>query len=226
MPLTRRGFLTSALVAGTALVLPSAAYAATDHGGHRVSPATALERLRHGNQRWVSGQTQKLNYAPQGTQPTDGQWPFAAILSCSDSRVDPEDIFDVSPGNIFVVRNAGNVVDEDVLGSLEYAVDHLPVSLIVSMGHSQCGAVGAAQVALETGDLPPKYIRDVVERIMPALRALPPGHTRSEAVAANAQHSSRQIQARSGEVSSRTAEGTLGVVQSTYGLASRRVDFF
>jgi carbonic anhydrase len=82
-----------------------------------------LERLRLGNRRHQRGETINKSYAPPGSKHVYGQWPFVALLSCSDSRVDPEDVFDLSAGNLFVVRVAGNVVDDDVLGSLENSVE-------------------------------------------------------------------------------------------------------
>jgi carbonic anhydrase len=135
-------------------------------------------------------------------------------------------VFDLSAGNLFVVRVAGNVVDDDVLGSLEYSVEHLNVPLIVVLGHSMCGAVGAADDSLKSGVIPDQSIGDLVEKILPAIRPLPADHSLATAVAANAQHSARQIQARSAVISRQTAAGTVMITQATYGLGSRRVTFF
>jgi carbonic anhydrase len=100
-----------------------------------------IERLSQGNRRFISkhdGVIQKH---------LEGQRPFAAILTCSDSRVPPELIFDVGIGELFVVRDAGNIaVDSSEIGSLEYAVEHLHVPLIVVMGHTRCGALSAAEI--------------------------------------------------------------------------------
>lgn len=96
------------------------------------------------------------------------QNPFAVIFGCSDSRLAAEIIFDLGLGDAFVVRTAGHVLDDAVLGSLEYSVSVLNVPLIVVLGHDNCGAV-AAKEAVETGIMPPRFIRDLVERITPSV---------------------------------------------------------
>ena len=126
----------------------------------------ALELLKTGNTRFVSGAlTPKDNYAELREQLIAGQHPFAVVLCCSDSRVAPEIIFDQKLGDLFVIRNAGNVVDEDVLGSIEYAVEHLGTPLVVVLGHSCCGAVTAT---CQGGDLP-GHIVDIAKRIRPSI---------------------------------------------------------
>ena len=118
-------------------------------------PDSALQELRQGNLRYVHScrtlSTDTTHDAEYRHVTAQGQHPFAAVLCCSDSRVCPEFIFDQRPGSIFEVRNAGNVVDEDVLASLEYAVEHLHVPLIVILGHKGCGAIEAV---CEAGDHP------------------------------------------------------------------------
>ena len=126
----------------------------------------ALELLKSGNARFVSGTlTPKDNYTELRKQLCEGQHPFAVVLCCSDSRVAPEIIFDQKLGDLFVIRNAGNVVDEDVLGSIEYAVEHLETPLVVVMGHAACGAVTAT---CQGGDLP-GHIHDLAKRIKPSI---------------------------------------------------------
>ena len=126
----------------------------------------ALELLKSGNARFVSGTlTPKDNYTELRKQLCEGQHPFAVVLCCSDSRVAPEIIFDQKLGDLFVIRNAGNVVDEDVLGSIEYAVEHLGTPLVVVMGHSSCGAVTAT---CQGSDLP-GHIAHIAQRIRPAI---------------------------------------------------------
>ena len=126
----------------------------------------ALELLKEGNARFISGAlTPQDNYAELREQLSAGQHPFAVVLCCSDSRVAPEIIFDQKLGDLFVIRNAGNVVDEDVLGSIEYAVEHLETSLVVVLGHSCCGAVTAT---CQGGDLP-GHIVDLAKRIRPGI---------------------------------------------------------
>jgi carbonic anhydrase len=119
------------------------------------TPDAALNELRSGNLRFVNSRrthsTDTRHDADDRRRTAKGQHPFAAILCCSDSRVCPEFIFDQRAGTIFEVRNAGNVVDEDVLASLEYAVEHLHVPLVVVLGHKGCGAIEAV---CEAGERP------------------------------------------------------------------------
>jgi len=110
-----------------------------------VSPKEAHDRLAQGNARYVAGKAKHPRQdAATRKHLTSGQQPFATVLSCSDSRVPPELVFDQGIGDLFVVRVAGNIGGEDDLGSIEYAVEHLHTSLIVVMGHEKCGAVTAA----------------------------------------------------------------------------------
>ena len=131
-----------------------------------MDPASALKLLTTGNRRYVSGkavhphQTSTLRHTL-----AKEQHPFAAVLSCSDSRVPPELIFDEGLGDLFVVRVAGNIVDDAVEGSLEYAVEHLHVPLIVVLGHSGCGAVKAT---IDGGE-PNTHIDALVKAIKPAV---------------------------------------------------------
>lgn len=106
----------------------------------------ALEALIEGNRRFAAGQPEhpRQDARRRGEVLARGQYPFAAIVACADSRVPPEIVFDQGLGDLFVVRSAGNLVDELALASLEYAVEHLGVALIVVLGHSRCGAVKAS----------------------------------------------------------------------------------
>lgn len=105
----------------------------------------ALHKLKDGNDRFLDMKMKHPNLEKSRRDKLiNGQHPFAVVLTCSDSRVPPELIFDQGLGDIFVIRNAGNVLDEHVMGSIEYAVEHLGVNLVVVMGHESCGAVGAA----------------------------------------------------------------------------------
>jgi carbonic anhydrase len=129
-----------------------------------VSADEALMRLKSGNQRFVSGKLGKRDYAQARKQLAGGQSPYAIILTCSDSRVAPEIVFDESLGKLFTVRVAGNVVDPVVLGSIEYAVEHLNSRLVLVMGHQSCGAVKAAIAGGHTT----ANIEELLHRIEPA----------------------------------------------------------
>lgn len=129
---------------------------------------SALQFLKAGNERFVTGNlSNKDTYATDRKALCAGQHPFAVVLCCSDSRVAPEIIFDQKLGDLFVIRNAGNVVDEEVLGSVEYAVEHLATPLVVVMGHGSCGAVTAT---CEGGELP-ENIQFIAEHIKPSLQS-------------------------------------------------------
>ena len=107
------------------------------------SEEDTLARLMNGNARFVKGQHRPANYKRERAELTKGQRPYAIVLSCSDSRVPPEIVFDESLGKLFVVRVAGNVVDPIALGSIEYAAEHLHSKLLFVLGHESCGAVKA-----------------------------------------------------------------------------------
>lgn len=134
------------------------------------APEMALELLKEGNLRYMEN---KLEEADNGKKKRkelyDEQQPFAIIIGCSDSRVPPEIVFDQGLGDLFVVRVAGNVVDEDVLASVEYAVEHLEVPLIVVLGHERCGAVQAAYEAITDNEVLPGSLGSLVEEIRPAV---------------------------------------------------------
>ena len=129
-------------------------------------PTEALKLLKGGNARFISGNlVPKDHYAEDRMKLSQGQHPYAVVLCCSDSRVVPEILFDQQLGDLFVIRNAGNVVDEDVLGSVEYAVEHLESPLVVVLGHSNCGAVTAACQGVEL----PGHLVDIAKRIKPSI---------------------------------------------------------
>lgn len=110
-----------------------------------ISHQTALELLQDGNARYVADQTDRPNATPRRRLETGGgQWPFAIVLTCADSRVTPELIFDQGIGDLFVARVAGNVATSEVIGSIQYAVQYIGVELVVVLGHEACGAVNAA----------------------------------------------------------------------------------
>lgn len=145
-----------------------AAPAAHGHAGPALSPQDALAKLLEGNRRFVSGKAAGPNRsAARRAETAGGQKPFAIIVSCADSRVPPEILFDQGIGDLFIVRAAGNVVDDVAIGSIEYAVEHLGANLIVVLGHRKCGAV-AATVA---GGEAPGHIGAIVNKIKPAVAA-------------------------------------------------------
>jgi carbonic anhydrase len=148
-----------------------AATTAADHPSG-LAPADALALLTEGNQRFVSGHLQHPRQDPaRRTELASGQAPSAIIVSCSDSRTTPEVLFDQGLGDLFVVRCAGNVIDDHALGSIEYAAEHLGTRLIVVLGHQRCGAVKAAKEVIASGSMPHDHIASLVESIKPAVLA-------------------------------------------------------
>ena len=129
----------------------------------------ALERLLEGNKQFAPDSSQHPNQTvARRIELTNGQSPFAVVLTCSDSRVPPEIVFDQGLGDLFVVRVAGNIVDAVVLESIEYAVDHLHTPLIVVLGHTDCGAINAALQS----DASDENVGLIVEAILPAIAAV------------------------------------------------------
>lgn len=135
-----------------------------------ITPDAALQNLTDGNIRYVNQKFKSKDFRSDREKQAKGQKPYAAILTCSDSRVPPEIIFDASLGELFVIRDAGNVVDPIVLGSIEYAVEHLNVPLILILGHTSCGAVTAT---VKGGEVP-ENIAAIVNSIEPAVKIVKP----------------------------------------------------
>lgn len=155
-----------------------------------IPPSQALDRLMQGNARYVAGETECKDYSIGRAERAGAQYPLVAVLSCSDSRVSPELLFEQGPGDIFVVRIAGNFVNTDGLASMEYAVKVLGVPLLMVLGHSNCGAVAAAvKVVTEHAELP-GHLPELVESIEPAVIAAHGKHP-SDLVAATIEENVR-----------------------------------
>jgi len=129
-----------------------------------ITPARALEILKEGNQRFVKNLQANRNLLQQANDTREGQWPFAVILSCIDSRTSAELIFDQGLGDVFSIRIAGNVVNTDIIGSIEFACKVAGSKLIVVMGHTSCGAVKGACNHVEMGNL-----TELLSKIQPAV---------------------------------------------------------
>lgn len=132
----------------------------------KFTPASALSELLEGNKRFVSGGTSNYDYQKQVTETSCGQYPFATVISCIDSRIPTETIFDLGIGDIFNARVAGSVINEDVLGSLEFACKLAGTHLILVLGHTACGAVKGACDKAELGNL-----TSLLKKISPAIDA-------------------------------------------------------
>lgn len=137
-----------------------------------LTPQQAWSLLKAGNQRFIDG-TVDHPHQDAGWRATleNSQSPHAVIFGCSDSRLAAEIIFDVGLGDVFVIRTAGQVIDDAVLGSLQFAIEEIDVPLIIILGHDNCGAVTATVEAVNTAVMPKSFMRSLVERIMPSVMA-------------------------------------------------------
>lgn len=160
------------LACGSVVLAETPAPAAAHHGekAPSVTAEEALKRLEEGNKRYVEGALAHPHQdGGRRTEVAGGQAPFAIVLGCADSRVSPEVLFDQGLGDLFVVRVAGNVVDDHVLGSIEYAVEHLGAKLVVVLGHERCGAVKAAKETIAAKATAGGHVGSLVEAIAPAV---------------------------------------------------------
>ena len=183
----------------------------------------AIDTLMAGNRRYVFARQTHPNQMPERrAELMDGQHPFAVILGCADSRVPPEVIFDQGLGDLFVVRVAGNIIDDVVLGSIEYAASHLHTPLIMVLGHSQCGAIGAT---VSGGDLE-GHIPSLAEAIQPALDGLQSqtGNLVDNTAKANAKRVSEKLKQSAPVLSDLVKENHLKIVASFYDLDTGLVE--
>ena len=183
-----------------------------------LSADEALERLRQGNARYLMAARAEGDVSPELRKETfaQGQKPYAIVLACSDSRVIPEAVFSAGIGELFVIRVAGNVVDNHQLGSIEYAEDHLGCNLVVVLGHTGCGAVDAAMHHEPYGTV--KFITDEIAD------AIADEHDETAACLANVAHSVKRIE-ESRKVRVDEAEHGLRVVGALYHTDSGEVEF-
>jgi len=218
---TRRGGLSSLAALLFFLCGFSSSFA---HESAGCTADEALRRLEQGNARFVAGrlsETTPAGIAKNRGQVAHVQKPFAILVGCSDSRVGPEVIFDQKLGALFVIRTAGEVVDSIGLGSVEYAVSHLGVPLIVVLGHERCGAVSAAV----SGAREPGHIATVLQAIKPAVRKTKgqAGDPVDNAVRAQALDVARQLQASGPILKKAVQSGKLKVIAARYDLDSGKV---
>lgn len=173
--LSRRRVMTGAAALLAASAVPFAPGRAAEPPGpdapNAIPPAAALDRLMQGNARYAANEPVEKDFSVGRAARVEAQFPIAAILGCSDSRVSPELLFDQGPGDLFVVRLAGNFLDDDGFASLEYAVQFLSAPLVMVLGHTNCGAVAAAvKVVKERVELP-GHLPELIKSIEPAVIA-------------------------------------------------------
>lgn len=186
-----------------------------------VGADAALTKLKEGNARFLGNTVSSSKpTAAKRAETAQGQHPFAIVVGCADSRTSPEIIFDQNIGDLFVTRNAGNLVDEHALGSIEYGVEHLGVRLIVVMGHSRCGAVMAA-VSSATA---PGHVQSLVRDIQPAVQAVKGGHgdITELAIAENARLMANKIRTQM-DIGDLAKE--VRIIPAVYDLSSGKVEW-
>ena len=196
-----------------------------------MSSKDALEALKKGNQRYVSGHIRLRSHIFRAThgELIAAQEPFAVVLGCSDSRVSPEIVFDQGPGDLFVVRVAGNIVTRSLLGSIEFATDQFGTGLVVVLGHTGCGAVEATieELGAPAGNMSPN-LRTITDSISASIESFCETGSRVDAeraVQANVRNSVNRIRSESEPVERLVASGALQIVGAVYCLKSGSVHF-
>ena len=198
----------------------------------KITPRRALEILQKGNDRFVNNLKANRNLLEQVNETSEGQWPFAIILSCIDSRTSAELIFDQGLGDVFSVRIAGNIINTDILGSMEFACKVAGSKLIVVLGHTKCGAVKGACDHVEMGNL-----TELLSKLQPAVYAeketIGAEYRNSknplfvESVAAiNVRRSVKSIIERSFIIEQMVENGEIGVVGAMYNIETGQVEFY
>ncbi|HKD19495.1 MAG TPA: carbonic anhydrase [Thermoanaerobaculia bacterium] len=190
-----------------------------------LTPGKALELLKEGNARFVVGKPKKRDMAADVKATAPGQYPYAAVVSCMDSRAPMEIVLDQGLGDMFSLRTAGNVIDTDFLGSLEYAVKVVNIRLIAVVGHTHCGAVKGAIEGADFGSL-----TALLKKIAPAVTASGPGTVKDNAYVdkvarANVRDSMREIREKSAIIRDALQSGKLGLVGGMYDIDTGKITF-
>ncbi|SDX90459.1 carbonic anhydrase [Roseicitreum antarcticum] len=222
---SRRGLLAGGLAIATTGAMVTPAAAQTEEAAP-VSPDDALQRLIEGNARYVANKPINTDHSVGRVERAAGQQPFAAVVCCSDSRVAPELVFDQGPGALFVVRVAGNFINEDGLASLEFGAAVLGLKLIVVLGHSSCGAVRATISSIQDNILPPGHLPSLVNAIRPAVYDAmkdDPTDLMTAATAQNAVNNAEYAMSSGPILSQLHAEGKLKSVAGIYEIGTGEV---
>ena len=228
--LSRRSALRLGGLSAVGLALAQWLPALAQSGGPDATPPDADEALRlliEGNRRWAAGQALLPNQGlARRSELTTGQHPFAIVVSCVDSRVPPEIVFDQGLGDLLVIRTAGHVLDSAAVGSIEYGAEELNIPLVVVLGHEKCGAVTAAIETIEHHGVAPGQIGTLVDGIRPAVErtAGQSGDRLDNAVRANTVITVDNLRAMAPILTDLLAHGTLRIVGGRYDLATGLVE--
>jgi carbonic anhydrase len=193
-----------------------------------VTPQMALDFLKEGNERFVKNLRANRNLLEQVNDTAEGQFPFAVILSCIDSRTSAELIFDQGLGDIFSTRVAGNVINEDVLGSMEYSCKVAGSKLVVVTGHSSCGAVTSACKHVELGNITAllKKIQPAIDIVTPMVDEITTPKAVQMVADENVKHAITEIRAKSEILAQMEQEGEILIVGAMYNVESGKATFF
>jgi carbonic anhydrase len=191
-----------------------------------LTPYQGYEILVEGNQRFINNLKADHDHFEMINETREGQYPFAVILSCMDSRTSVELIFDQGLGDLFSIRVAGNIVNDDILASIEYAVKYVGSKVLMVLGHTECGAIKSAKAGVKDG-----HITSLLERIQPSIaKAMlkeEEDHLYSDNAAyANVENSLEEILTRSEIVKEMFKKGEIGIVGGVYNIETGQVDFF
>ncbi len=195
-----------------------------------ITPAMALELLKEGNKRFVNNLKVNRNLLQQANDTSDGQHPFAVILSCIDSRTSAELIFDQGLGDVFSVRIAGNIINEDILGSMEFGCKVAGSKIIVVLGHTKCGAVKGACDHVEMGNLTALLtkIRPAVDDEQTITNDRNSGNTEfvEKVAAINVKRTVKAIMERSPILKEMIESGAIGIVGGSHNITTGEVEFY
>lgn len=222
--LSRRHFLTAGAAAVAASHLPLSAWAQAPNA---ISPDEALKRIMDGNARYAANTAARKDFSVGRAARASAQYPIAGIISCADARVSPELAFDQGPGDLFVVRLAGNFVNNDGLASIEYGVKYLGIPLLMVLGHTGCGAVDATIKVLKDNAELPGHLPELVNSIKPAVEAAKkknPSDLLVEATAENVRYNMNRLSTSDPIVSKLVKDNKIKIVGGVYDIASGKVN--
>src|SRR5215203_1578099 len=191
-----------------------------------LTPYQGYELLVEGNKRFINNLKTDHDHLEMINETREGQYPFAVILSCMDSRTSTELIFDQGLGDLFSIRVAGNIVNNDILGSIEYAIKYVGTKILMVLGHTECGAIKSARQGVADG-----HITDLLKRIQPSiskalLRDDEDNLFSDKVTYANVENSLEEILTRSKIVKEMFERGQIGIVGGVYNIENGQVDFF
>jgi len=229
-PIARRCALRLAVTAVAGLAIARHARAASAGGPPKpqnvLSPDAALGRLMEGNARYVEGLSKRHDFQHERQSLSKGQNPFAAVLSCADSRIAPEYCFDTARGDVFVCRVAGNFASDDIIASLEYTTQVLNTPLILVLGHESCGAIEATIKSIKDGTMLPGHLPTLVTALAPAVNAVQgaPGDLLENAIRRNVSLNVERLKTAAPILKSFVDDKKVRVIGGIYELKTGRVE--